>query len=88
MFSERNKAGIGIVIRNSAGEIIAALSEKIHKPSSMAILEMLAVWRATRFVQEIGIHQSHFEGDLELGVKALQIRDFSFFSFGHLVKDT
>ena len=43
MFSERNKAGIGIVIRNSAGEIIAALSEKIHKPSSMAILEMLAV---------------------------------------------
>ena len=54
----------------------------------MAILELLATRKVARFIQEIGLCQSHFEGDLELGVKALQIRDFSFSSFGHLIKDT
>ena len=60
-------------------DIIAALSEKFHKPASVAILELLAARRAARFVQEIGLHQSHFKGDSKAGVKALQIRDSSFF---------
>ena len=54
----------------------------------MAILEMLAARRAVRFIQEIGLHQSYFKDDSKLGVKALQIRYFSFSSFGHLVKNT
>ena len=36
MFNESDKAGIGVVIRNATGEIIAALSEKILKPASVA----------------------------------------------------
>ena len=54
----------------------------------MAILEMLAARRVVKFIQEIGLHQSHFKDDSKLGVKALQIRDFSFSSFGYLVKNT
>ena len=87
MFNESDKVGIGVVIRNATGEIIATLSEKILKPASMAILKLLAARRAARFVQEIGLHQSHFEGDSKAGVKALQIRDSSFSSFGHYVND-
>ena len=55
MFNESDKVGIGVVIRNATGEIIATLSEKILKPASMAILKLLAARRAARFVQEIGL---------------------------------
>lgn len=42
MFNKRDEAGIGVIIRNSKGEVVVALSEKIQKPSSAEILELLA----------------------------------------------
>ena len=42
MFGESDEAGIGVVIRNSNGEVRAALSEKIKKPLTVEILELLA----------------------------------------------
>ena len=88
MFNESDKVGIEVVIQNATGEIIDALSEKIHKFALVAILELLAARRAAKFVQEISLCQSHFEGYSNAGVKALKIRDSSFSSFGHFVKDT
>ena len=41
IFQESNEAGTGVVIRNFTGEVMAALSEKIAKPSSVSILESL-----------------------------------------------
>ena len=42
MFEGQDEAGIGVVVQNSLGEVMAAQSEKIKKPSSVEILEMLA----------------------------------------------
>ena len=72
MFDVNDNAGIGIIFQNSRGEVMVALSEKIPKPSSVEILEVLAVRRAVKFVQEIGLHDSLFEGDSLVGIKALQ----------------
>lgn len=41
IFQESNEAGTGVVIRNFMGEVMAALSEKIAKPSSWAFLSPL-----------------------------------------------
>ena len=46
MFNERDEAGIGAIIRNPKGEVMAAPSEKIQKPHSAEILELLAAKRA------------------------------------------
>ena len=46
MFNERDEAGIGVIIRNPRGEVMAAFSEKIQKPHSAEILELLAAKRA------------------------------------------
>ena len=72
MFEVNGNAGIGIIFQNSRGEVMVALTEKIPKPSSVEVLEMLAMRRAVKFVQEIGSHDSVFEGDSLVGIKPLQ----------------
>uniref|UniRef100_A0A7N2L779 RNase H type-1 domain-containing protein n=1 Tax=Quercus lobata TaxID=97700 RepID=A0A7N2L779_QUELO len=47
-----NFHGIGVVIRNSNGKVRAALSEKIKKPPTVEILELLAAKRAVLFSLE------------------------------------
>ncbi|KAK9989370.1 hypothetical protein SO802_029609 [Lithocarpus litseifolius] len=38
MFDDTNEAGIGVIVRNSHGEVIASLSEKIQTPSLVTAL--------------------------------------------------
>ena len=45
---------MGVVIRDSDGAIMAALSKKIMKPPSVEALELLATRRAVSFTMEIG----------------------------------
>ena len=88
MFEEIGKAGIGVVIRNLAREVITSLSEKIPFPSSVEAVELLAPRCTVRFVQEIGLAKSTFEGDSQSIILALQRGDMLNSALGHLVKDT
>ena len=88
MFNESEEAGIGVVIRNCKGELMAALSEKIQKPQSVVALDMLAARRATLFACECGFQQLSFEGDSKLVIKALGHGEMQHSSVGHILKDT
>ncbi|XP_030963939.1 uncharacterized protein LOC115985110 [Quercus lobata] len=88
MFNESDEVGIGVVIRNCKGELMAALLEKIQKPQSVVALEMLAARRAALFACECGFQQSSFEGDSELVIKALRYGEMQHSSVGHILKDT
>ena len=81
------QTGIGAVVRNCNGEVMATLSEKIPMPASMVLLEMLAARRAIQFVLELGIHNFVFKGDSEIVVTALNKSSASPPPIGHLVKD-
>ena len=52
MFTDKGEAGMGVVIRNHAGEIIIALFEKIPLPPSVTCLELLAVRHVAIFVHK------------------------------------
>ena len=69
MFNESEEARIGVVVRDSSGQV--ALAKKVGKPCNTELLKMLAVRRAVIFATEIGIQQPHFEGDSETITKAL-----------------
>ena len=84
-FNESEEAGIGVVVRNSAGQVLVALAEKIKKPHNVDYLEMMAARREVIFAQEIGLQQCQFEGDSETIIKALKAGDMFSSSFGHLV---
>lgn len=64
------------------------MAKKIQKPHLVEVLEMMAARRVVSFVHEIGLHQSHFEGDSEIGIKVLHNGDILLSSFDHLVQDT
>ena len=77
-----------IVVRDSSGQVIAALADKIKKPHNVDCLEMMAARRAVHFAHEIGLQQCHFEGDSEVIIKALPTGDMFSSSYGHLVRDS
>ena len=52
MFDESNEAGHRLIIHNSAGEVMATLSENIKKLPSVVTLELLAARRAAIVVHE------------------------------------
>ena len=87
VFGEEQAAGIGVVLRDCEGQVLAALSEKVRLPASVEVLEMLAARRAALFARELGCSRVCFEGDAELVVKCLQSGSVSNALTGHLVKD-
>nr|POE86841.1 putative ribonuclease h protein [Quercus suber] len=54
VFGGDQEAGIGVVIRNNEGQVLAALSEKVRMPVSVEILEMLAARKAVIFARDLG----------------------------------
>ena len=52
MFCESNEARVGVVVQNSIGKVQAALAEKIRKPPTVEVLELLAARRATLFSED------------------------------------
>jgi hypothetical protein len=52
-----------VVVRDSQGEVIAVLSEKLHLVSSVAKAEALALRRAPKFASEVGFFDVEFESD-------------------------
>ena len=87
LFGESDYAGLGVVIRNSNGKVLAALSEKIMKPHFAELVEILAARRAVMFSYDLGFQNSVFEGDSSSVVKLLQDRCVSHSLGGHILKD-
>ena len=76
VFEDLGAAGIGAVVRNSSGEVLAALSEIIPLPSSIVALETIAAWRTVLFVRELGFSGTIFEGDSKEAISAIKKQSF------------
>ena len=87
MFAETGRAGLGMVIRNSDGAVMASLSQQIPQPTTMAQVEALASRRAVEFALEIGITSAVFEGDSDTILKELNNPEKSLALHGHLIED-
>ncbi|XP_050289950.1 uncharacterized protein LOC126728124 [Quercus robur] len=88
VFAESEEAGIGVIVRDSKGEVIAALAEKIPYPGSVEVLEALAARRAAKFVVELGLSAAEIEGDSEVVWRALKAADGAHSAWGVIIKDT
>ncbi|KAK9988783.1 hypothetical protein SO802_029022 [Lithocarpus litseifolius] len=63
VFTKRKQVGFGVVIRDSAGEVIAALSQKLARSLGALETETKAMEVGVQFALDIGIRDVTFEGD-------------------------
>ena len=63
VFTKRKQVGIGVVIRDSAGEVVAALSQKLARPLGALEIEAKAMEVAVQFALDVGVRDVTFEGD-------------------------
>ena len=68
-------------------KVIAALSQRVPLPSSVAMVEALAYRRAMEFAKEIVAQDCIIEGDAEVVHKAIWNEDFSHLEYGHVIDD-
>ena len=54
IFSESNQSGVGVVIRDNNGPVLASCSEKIHQAYKPDEVEALAALKAVTFAHELG----------------------------------
>ena len=85
-FPELGKAGLGVAVHDSQGNVIASLSEQVPLPFSSDIVEAMAAARALVFAQELGIAEFVLEGDSEVVINSLRSNEVSFSLFGHLLE--
>ncbi|XP_075654826.1 uncharacterized protein LOC142624996 [Castanea sativa] len=65
-------AGSGVVIRDDAGEVFAALSKKWKSPLGAIEAEAKALEAGVNFAREVGIREAEFESDSVVICNALQ----------------
>lgn len=86
-FAADNTVGLGVVIRNDAGLVMASLSQLIPMPSTVVEVEVLAARRALELAMECGFDSIVLEGDSEVLYKALKKGTRCLIHYGHLTAD-
>ena len=74
-----------MVIRNSNGEVIGALSESYFLLATVEEVEAIACRKAVSFAINLGLENVVFEGDSETINKALNSDSTCLGSFGHIL---
>ena len=86
-FQAKDAAGLGVIIRNDHGLVMAALTQVIPLPISVEMVEVLAARRALSFAHELGFDHIILEGDSDTAIRAMMNGSFSSASFGHILAD-
>ena len=87
VLKDEDRAGMGVVVRDSLGLVMASLSLNIPLPHSVVNLETLAACRALEFSLELGFDKAILEGDSMIVMTALRDPSPSLASHGLLVRD-
>jgi ribonuclease HI len=74
---EMDRMGVGVVIRDAAGLVMAARTKVILYITDPTAAEALAVWEAVVLAREVGASQILLEGDSSVIVSVLGMRESS-----------
>jgi ribonuclease HI len=80
------RMGVGIVVRNHAGDVMATKCMTKAYVTDPQTAEAIAVWKAAELVQQLGIPHVILEGDALSVDQAMQREGHSWERFGHLLE--
>ena len=87
VFTNDNYFGIGVVIRNGSGLVLASCTKKLNQAYSGEHIEALAAATALSFASEIGFRRAVLEGDSLAVINALRERVSLLTPTGLLIED-
>ena len=87
MFDNSHSSGVGAIIRNHNGAIMASCAEKLNQAYKAEEIEALAALKALQFAFDLGFQNAILEGHLLGLIKALKTEDHNMSSWGLLVED-
>ena len=87
-FAEKKCSGLGVIIRNQEGLVIASMSTRLPQQLQPIEIEALAASKALEFAREVGISEAVLEGDSLLVMKALKTKNAGLAPFGLLIQDS
>ena len=87
VFREDNSVGVGVVIRDERGLLVAAMTDKVPLPYSASAVEVLAAIKALRFAGDIGLESFILEGDSKFTIDALAGDNLELAEFGNLIEE-
>ncbi|XP_075663011.1 uncharacterized protein LOC142632511 [Castanea sativa] len=86
-FGTSSSAGLGVIIRNDLGLVMAAFTQPIPLPTSVEMVDVLAARSALCFAKDLGFTKLVVEGDSKIAIQALTNDSLSSSCFGHIIKD-
>ena len=87
VFNDFQQAGVGVVVRDAAGGVCGALSDRYTLPMNVEDIEALACRAAVVFALELGLREVVFEGDSKIITKAFNSALPCLSSFCHIIDD-
>ena len=72
IFKTENRSGIGVVVRDHTGAVLASMAQSFSPALTPVEIEAVAASRALEFGLEIGLAEAVLEGDSELIMNALK----------------
>ena len=71
LFSKTKQSGVGVMVRDKKGNVIAAMSRKLDFPLGVLETEAKALEIGVNFAKEVGLRDVVFEGDSLLIINAV-----------------
>ena len=87
VFQDTYHARIGVVIKDSKGKVLSALSERIKLPTTVDDVEAMACRRAIEFAIENGLQQALFKRDSTTIINYIKDGPPCLALFGHIIED-
>ena len=75
LFGDSNKSGVGAVIKDNNGDVLASFSEKIFQAYKAEEIEALVALKALTFTHELGFQNVTIEGDVLGLIQALKSQE-------------
>ena len=88
VFRENQRVGVGVIVRNAEGSVIASMAESFHLPFSVAAVEVIVAKKALQFTKDLGLSSIILEGDLKIAIDGLKSKNSSLNEYGHLLVET
>ena len=87
-FADDSCSGLGVIVRDGAGLVIAAMATRVPQLLQAIEVEALAARKALEFAQEMGLAEVLLEGDSSLLMAALNSKKPVLAPYGLMIQDS